>query len=424
MNHICSNCGFTSPGAAVFRRAKGGLLNRSQIVCDVCVPYRPTPYEHKMGLRVLFAPLGFLLGAFPLLFHDGGVFIFMLIMAVTSLPTLPLRILIHEAGHAFAARLMGQIVWQARIGSGPIRQRLRLLGVVFEIRAYPWMGGLVNFFGPAEPVGRPAEAFIIAAGPLANVLAAVIAFGLNYLCQWVGVVAAVFAGFGAFNLLVAIYNLVPRRFGDNETVASDGRQLLNTLKRRAIPNPPIRQMRLAAGYSYMGRYGDAATTAMNEWQATPLKFFFAIQILHNLSRGQGDRAAIDFFFANESEFQERDETDTTIKSNLAWVRANVAWSALKLDDPALSELAGRMAEAAIAAVPDHVEMRGTYGAWLVSVGREEEGLPLLVGAARGIDSTIDKADFCDFIARAWRQKGDPKKAAQYEALQAHLRTMS
>lgn len=71
-------------------------------------------------------------------------------------------------------------------------------------------------------------------------------------------------------------------------------------------------------------------------------------------------------------------------------------------------------------MPDRDEFRGTYGAWLVSVGRSDEGLPLLVQAARGIDNTIDKADFCDFIARAWHQKSNPQRAATYDALAVHL----
>ncbi len=421
MTHKCSNCGFRSADGTFFRQARGGLLSRPTTVCEACTPYKPTPYEHRSGLRVLFAPFGFLLGATPLLFHDGNVFTFMLVMAVTSVPTLPLRILIHEAGHAFAARLMGQVVWQARVGSGPIRRRLRLGRVAFEIRAYPWMGGIVKFFGPSKPASRPAEAFIIAAGPLANILAAVVAFGLSYLCQGVGIIAAAFAGFGLFNLLVAVFNLIPRRSGDDESVASDGRQLLNILKPRATPNPLLRRIHVAAGYSYLGRYDDAVATAKQDWQASPLKLFFATQILHNLSRGQGERAAIDFYLAHEGEFADKVDTDVEKRSSLAWVWANVAWSAVKSGDPAFSHLASRLAEAAFAAVPANPEISGTYAAWLISVGREEEGLSRLVQAARVIDNDIDKADFCRFIAQGWRQKGDQHRAAQYDALHAHLK---
>ncbi len=421
MIHKCSNCGFHSGDGTIFRRARGGLLNRPTTVCEACDPYKPTPYEHRIGLRVLFAPFGFLLGALPLLLHGDGVFTFMSIMAAVSIPTLPLRIFIHEAGHAFAARLVGQVVWQARIGSGPIRHRLRIGGVVFEIRAYPWMGGLVKFFGPVRPAGRIGEAFIIAAGPLANLMAAIISFALSYICQCVGVLAAAFAGFGAFNLFVAVYNLIPRRAGDDETVASDGRQLLDTFEARATPNPLLRQMRLAAGYSDLGRYDEAVATAIDNWRATPLKLFFAVQILHNLSRGRGDRAAIDFYLAHHAEFEDHEDADAETRSSLAWVWANVAWSALKLADPAFCELANRLAAAAFVVVPDRDEIRGTYGAWLVSVGRSGEGLPLLVQAARGIDNAIDKADFCGFIARGWHQRGDAARAELFDALVVHLR---
>jgi len=420
MTRKCSNCGFRSTDAGFFRREKGGLLNRPKAVCEGCVPYRPTPYERRVALRVLAAPVTFLLSILGTIGKDPEQAAFIAIMVATSVPTLPLRILIHEAGHAFAARLVGQVVWQARIGSGPIRWTLRAGGVVFEIRALSWTGGLVQHFSPTHLTNRSSRAFITAAGPLANVLTAVIALGLSYLCQGVGGLAAAFAGFGLFSLLVGVYNLIPRRFGDNETVASDGRQLLNLLKPQTPPNSLAHQMQRAAGYSYMGRYDDAVAMAMNDWLATPLKFFFANQILHNLSRGRGGRAAIDFYLANEREFEDHDNADADTRSGLAWIWANVAWSAVKLGDPVFSDLAKCLVEAAIAIVPDRDEFRGTYGAWLVSVGRSDEGLPLLVQAARGIDNTIDKADFCDFIARAWHQKSNPQRAATYDALAVHL----
>ncbi len=423
MNHKCSNCGFRSRDTTFFRREKGGLLNRPKVVCDLCVPYRPSPFERRMGLNVLFAPAGFLLGAFPVLFHNTGIFL--LVMAVISVLTLPLRILIHEAGHAFSARLLGQIVSQARIGSGPVRRRLRVAGVNFEIRAYPWMGGIVKFFDPHGSIPRGAKAFIIAAGPLANLLTAAIALDLSYWCQDVGIIAAALAGFGLFNGLIAITNLIPRRFGDNETVPSDGRQLLNMLKPGEPPNPLLLQIYHATEYSYMGRYDDAvaAAKANEQWHTTPLKLFFAIQIFHNLSRGQGERAALDFYFAHQNEFQDPDNVGADALSSLPWIQANVAWSALKLGDPELAELAARMAEAAIAAVPDNPEIVGTYGAWLVSVGRGGEGLPFLVRAARAIGNNIDKADFCRFIASGRYQQGDATRAETYTALEAHIRTL-
>ncbi len=421
MTQRCSHCGFRSTDAEFFRREKGGLLNRPQTICDACTSYKPTPYERRMGLRVLMAPLAFILGVSPLLSHDIGVFAFMLIMALTSVPTLPLRILIHEAGHAFAARLVGQVVWQARIGSGPIRHRLKAGGVVFEIRAIPWTGGLVKFFGPAHPAGRASQAFIIAAGPAANLLTAIVALGLSNLCQGVGAIAAAFAGFGIFSLIVGLYNLIPRRFGDNETVSSDGRQLLNLLKPRPTPDPMVRQVRRVAGYSYMRQYAAALTAALEDWQASRYRFLLAALILHNLSRDQGDRAALGFFLMHEVELRVGEDVNAGDKESLAWVWAYVAWSVLKLDDAAFAELAARAAAAAIEALPDKPEIQATYNAWLVSVGRAEEGLSRLVRATREIDDTLDKAEFCDFLSRTLRQRGNPRRAATYDALQIHLR---
>ncbi len=376
-----------------------------------------------MGWRVLLSPLGFLLGGFPLLFQETGGFWLMIV--VMSVPTLPLRTLIHEAGHAFAARLMGQVVSQARIGCGPVRHKLRAGEVTFEIRAYPWMGGLVRFFDPKGTTHRGAKAFIIAAGPLANLLAAVISFTLSYLCQDVEAIAAIFLGFGFFNALGTVFNLIPSRFGDNETVPSDGRQLLNLFKRGEPPNPRLLQIGRIINYSHMGRYAEAVATAQEnqEWHSPSSKLILAAQILHDLSRSQGNRVALDFYFAHQAEFENPENIDADATSGVPWIQANVAWSALKLGDPAVAELAGRMAEAAIAVVPDKPDMWVVHGAWLVSVDRSDEGLPFLVRAARTISNNIDKADICAFIARGWRQKENASLAQVYEALEAHIRTL-
>jgi len=420
MGFKCRNCGFRSTDAEFFRRERGGVFNWRKTVCDGCTPYRPTPYERRQSVQALIAPLPFLLPILGDLDKSPERSAFLLIMLATSFPTLPVCILIHEAGHAFAARLTGKIVSEARIGSGPVRRRLRIGDVIFEIRAYPWMGGLVKFFSPSEQSSRAAEAFIIAAGPFANIAAAVVAFGLSYFFQTLGVVAAALAGFGIFNMFIAIYNLVPRSAGDIESVPSDGRQLLDTLKPRAKADPVWRQVQRLSGYGHMGRYDEAVAAARDDWQRSPLKFFIASLIQHNLSRGQGERAALAFYFTHEDAFQVRDDLNSDDRASLAWVWANAAWSAIKLDDPGLAELAGRMAAAAIATVPDRPETEGTYGAWLVSTGRAKEGLPLLLRAVRTIHNPVDKADFCTFLARGWRREGNERRAAQYDALRAHL----
>jgi hypothetical protein len=347
---------------------------------------------------------------------------FFLTLAAVSVFTRPVRTLIHEAGHAFAAKAMGQVVRQARIGSGPIRHKLRFGGVVFEIASFSWTGGQVQFFSPDKPAGPVASRFIFAAGSLANGFTAVAAFGFAYLLQGIGVLATAFAAFSIFNLYMGFYNLIPRNTGDNESMPSDGRQLLNTFKPCRSPDPELLQLGRASSYGHIGLYSEALAVAKIDWQASPLKVVLAAMILHLLSRAEGDHAAIDFYLAHEVELLPVENSSPDDKAGFPWLWANVAWSAVKLGEPDLADRVGHMAEAAMAAAPDHPEIQGTYGAWLISIDRPEEGIPHLVGATRMIESSIDKADFCRFIARGLRRKGDEQRAAQYDALQAYLKS--
>jgi hypothetical protein len=102
------------------------------------------------------------------------------------------------------------------------------------------------------------------------------------------------------------------------------------------------------------------------------------------------------------------------------LQANVAWSATKAGRRDLDDLVERFSREALEAFPEAPEMTGTRGAWLIVLGRHDEGLALLAEAVRRISDPIDKADFCDFIARGWVALADPSRATFYQELRMHL----
>lgn len=444
--HRCSNCGFKAEDAAFFRYEKGGLFDHPQKVCEACQPYKPSDWEARLSIRMMLAPLFLLLT----LVSDHDHVLFVLIAAAMSWPTRGLRTLIHEAGHAFAARAVGHDIIRAEVGRGPMRKILRLGDLTFTIRRYAWLGGRVRHFDPRNRGNRAVAILITAAGPLANILTAGVSiaagaliaraasgwevrtlmdfamFSAGHPPAWLDpamtaahILSAACVGFGVFNLFMGLFNLIPQRTGDDETVPSDGQRLLNLLGKATKPAAPpdvLHYVHVCA-LSDMERHEEVIALALDGWETSRLKHGLATSMMHNLSRGRGDQAVIDFYLAHQDELQGDPD-------KRCWIDVNVAWSALKLGDSSLAPLAAETAETAMQVVPDHPAALGTYGAWLISVGQAAEGLPLLIGAARTIDNNIDKADFCRFLARGWRAIGDTNRAETTEALAAYLTASS
>ena len=113
---------------------------------------------------------------------------------LTALAILAGLIVVHEAGHFFAATWQGIRVSSFSIGFGPVLLERQRRGVQFALRAIP-LGGFVAFPDDDEDSPIPADdpnllrnrplpqrALVIAAGVLANLLLAwVVLVGQGYL---------------------------------------------------------------------------------------------------------------------------------------------------------------------------------------------------------------------------------------------------
>lgn len=148
-----------------------------------------------------------------------------LLIALLAMPlafaAMLLQMLVHELGHALVGQWMGGRI--LRVIVGPWRwERFRTGMRRRKVRALKGIGGLAQTVLPDGPQFSRAFALMLLGGPLANLLAAGLAWGLiPHLAPWpLTLAAAIFAVFG---LLFGVINLLPFRSGGFHT---DGLQLL------------------------------------------------------------------------------------------------------------------------------------------------------------------------------------------------------
>jgi hypothetical protein len=133
---------------------------------------------------------------------------------------------VHEAGHALAARLLGVPVRAVRIGGRGPAATATIGGVRLRVHLLPWGGATT--LGTAG-VSRPRRAMVLLAGSLANVVVAVICLRLRSVLPWLLLVAAVNA--------LGVLNLVPiPPGGTRRPSGSDGWQLLHLNRPPAVPD--------------------------------------------------------------------------------------------------------------------------------------------------------------------------------------------
>lgn len=149
---------------------------------------------------------------------------------VIAIIALSFIIIIHEMGHFFAAKSVGIQVKEFSLFMGPKIFSREKNGTIFSIRAIP-IGGFVNLEGEEEDVEsstsfsskRPLEKmWVIAAGPLCNILFAIIALFLLF----------TFTGYSTDTDTVMIENLPAYQSGlrdGDEILSIDGKKVLDPL---------------------------------------------------------------------------------------------------------------------------------------------------------------------------------------------------
>lgn len=139
----------------------------------------------------------------------------MIVSTINILSSFVAALVLHEFGHYLAARVCGIPVTQAGLGWGPKVCRVRLRGVDCDLRLLP-LGAYVRM-DMAVLKSRPLlqQLFVLSAGIIANLL------------LW-GLAWRTF--FGAFNLALAIGNLLP-------LYQHDGWKICLVISRRVFGRP-------------------------------------------------------------------------------------------------------------------------------------------------------------------------------------------
>lgn len=89
-----------------------------------------------------------------------------------------IAIIVHECAHAVAARCVGGHVQSIVIGSGTSLARVKLFGLLLDVRQALWGGGLCYSYIPQVRWHRTRHAIVYAAGPLADLAGLTLAIAM------------------------------------------------------------------------------------------------------------------------------------------------------------------------------------------------------------------------------------------------------
>lgn len=142
-------------------------------------------------------------------------------LAVLSFPLIGMLVIaIHELGHFIGAKLGGMVPYQMQIGTFDIKMEMNGFRARWCKPAIKVDGYLLSFSNADKPL-RGQHLWMIAGGPLANLLAAFISGFCAYLFD-THEISWLLAGFAWVNLGIGLANLVPTE----KVMTSDGMQLI------------------------------------------------------------------------------------------------------------------------------------------------------------------------------------------------------
>jgi tetratricopeptide (TPR) repeat protein len=222
----CAQCGVRAELEAPFLKVRKSLSRKHLAFCPRCVQQQKLEASKESEYTVLAALVACAAGAWWI---GSNILLFLALFCVAYAPAL----LLHELGHADAARVLGLRCFGIVIGFGTPLWRGHLLGVPIEWRRNA-VGGYTRGAILSERGARRRMALFALGGPALNALAAALVWpalpdgGLSSAPSGFG--EALASGWFAANALYAGLNLLPLRHSNPLGVlASDGLLILQSL---------------------------------------------------------------------------------------------------------------------------------------------------------------------------------------------------
>ena len=327
-----------------------------------------------------------------------------------------LVILPHELGHGFAARALGFRVFSLRIGVGRTMWSGKLFGFDVFVNSLP-VGGLTFVSPRVLDQFRRRRFAIIAAGPLANVLIALlICLIVPWRKLWLWTeLSRQFEPITIFhyaNLWLLAHNLWPHKISRAlGGIASDGKQLLTIpfLKEEAIRNQHAAYFLNESSERYNA--GDIDGT--EQWVKQGLALYPHDR---NLLIQQG------LCLLQRGRFSEAREHYAWLLTwpavppiNRAILMNNIAYANVLLDRSDLLAEADRYSQEAMGILNALPEINGTRGVVLCALGRFEEGMQLLEFAFQNVKSVYGRAENACHMAIIESRRGNRTAAVNYLA---------
>jgi hypothetical protein len=387
---------------------KQGKAFRPKHLCPGCWVRR----NNRSGSWFLLSILVAGVGAFILHQIHPGALAGRLLLELSLVGLfLILAILPHELGHAIAARALGWNVHQIVIGLGRPLFKWRCLGILLDVRAIPIAGA--TWMTPKDTRWFRVKRFLaVLAGPAVNA-----GLALAVIFIWQGGLDrfefdALPIGPRLFllaNAMVAITNLLPYQPKTGFALASDGKQLLQTLSFSKDATRKSHAMRYTMEATICWQQSDVA--GIRKWCDQGLALYPEDPHLLNLS-GLAHLSDRDYAKAREVF-----EKLLALENQSAGIRFmflnNLAYADVLSENPAWLPEADAYSRDAYQALPWSPAIAGTRGTVLVAIGKVEEGVELLKKSLKDAESPRSKAENSCHLSIAFAKTGNRDEARKY-----------
>lgn len=325
----------------------------------------------------------------------------------------PLLVL-HELGHALAARLMGWNVTEIAIGFGRELRRFRVGATRIRLRAVPIEGYVVSSPGSSTAHARSKQAFIYFAGPLTELLVlALLAPALDFALPGAddGIGRIALESLAVAAALGALCTLFPYRSLGNP---SDGLgMLLSWLSseesfRQRLSLPFITEARRLLLREQLAAAERVLQVGLAQHPDEPR--LLGLLAVSQAAAGDAERA-----YATLEELGSPDERPAPVRAELL---AAAAWAVLLARDASLLPDARRAAESAHEACPDDPHYEILLGRVHLERARPHEAYGYLMSAykrTRDVDQEAQCVAYLALACQALRGSPGAPRAASYAA---------